>query len=167
MLDIKFNELKAEIKSETKKLTFETITGKYEGSRMRKNVKNYHNDEKVKEDSFEEVKDDIFDEMGETMAQEKKLSQRLKKIERTLQKMGEDTIDIHGLYLYPDIRLPPGFEFPDMDRYDGTGCPKIHILVPKEFDWNDLEVSNEDRPKSSFDLGGYGRYVCETVYVGP
>lgn len=70
ILDTKFNELRTEMKVETKKLTLETVTwslGKYERSRMENN-KNNHYDEEVKEDNFEHdifegVKDDNFDKL--------------------------------------------------------------------------------------------------------
>ncbi|XP_026400423.1 uncharacterized protein LOC113296331 [Papaver somniferum] len=67
--------------------------------------------------------------MAKITTHERQSAQRLKEIERTLQKIDGDTIDVHGLYHYPDIRLPHGFKFPYMDRYDGTGCPKTHIRM--------------------------------------
>ncbi|XP_077215860.1 uncharacterized protein LOC143850503 [Tasmannia lanceolata] len=30
--------------------------------------------------------------------------------------------------LYPGVTLPPRFKVPDMDKYDGTGCPRSHLM---------------------------------------
>lgn len=118
MLDTKFTELEVE----TKKFTLEAIAetlGKNHGSGMGDNDR--INGDKVKEENFVEL--------GETTAREQQLSRRLKEVERTLQKIDGSTVDIHGLYPYPSIRLPPDFKFPDTDIYDGTGCPRTHIRM--------------------------------------
>ncbi|XP_077228338.1 uncharacterized protein LOC143861282 [Tasmannia lanceolata] len=30
--------------------------------------------------------------------------------------------------IYPRVTLPPRFKVPDMDKYDGTGCPRSHLM---------------------------------------
>lgn len=31
--------------------------------------------------------------------------------------------------LFPDMKLPHKFKTPDLDKYDGTGCPFTHLKV--------------------------------------
>ncbi|XP_077219611.1 uncharacterized protein LOC143853760 [Tasmannia lanceolata] len=33
------------------------------------------------------------------------------------------------LTLFPNVRLPPNFQIPDFDKYNGTGCPTAHLRM--------------------------------------
>ena len=62
---------------------------------------------------------------------EKKLMDRLEAIEKTLKaiKRHDDLMDVDTLFLFPDARLPPKFKMPEMDKFDGTSCPKTHLKI--------------------------------------
>ena len=38
-------------------------------------------------------------------------------------------IDVQRLSLFPQARLPSKFKMPDMDKLNGTGCPKTHMKM--------------------------------------
>ena len=44
-------------------------------------------------------------------------------------KKDEDIVDTSSLVVFPNARLPPKFKMPDMDKFDGTGCPQTHLLM--------------------------------------
>ena len=65
------------------------------------------------------------------MESEKKINERMNKMEemiRRARKM-ENLIDYDSLSLFPDVRLPPKFTMPTLDKFDGTGCPKSHLKM--------------------------------------
>ncbi|XVF47719.1 hypothetical protein PTKIN_Ptkin03bG0133500 [Pterospermum kingtungense] len=37
-------------------------------------------------------------------------------------------IDTRGMSLIDDLELPPMFKMPKFERYDGTKCPRTHII---------------------------------------
>ena len=41
----------------------------------------------------------------------------------------EEIMDYDSLFLFPNARLPPKFKMPTLDKFDGIGCPKIHLKV--------------------------------------
>ena len=41
----------------------------------------------------------------------------------------EDLMDYQSLSLFPDVRLPPKFKMPTLDRFDGTGYPQSHLKM--------------------------------------
>ena len=41
----------------------------------------------------------------------------------------EDLMDYQSLSLFLDVRLPPKFEMPTLDRFDGTCCLKSHLKM--------------------------------------
>ena len=54
------------------------------------------------------------------------LEERLKAIE------GTEVFSALGakeLSLVPDLILPPKFKVPDFEKYDGTRCPKAHLVI--------------------------------------
>ena len=67
-----------------------------------------------------------------TMESEKKINERMNKMEemiRRARKM-EDLMDYQSLLLFPDVRLPPKFKMPTLDKFDGTlgqAAPKSHL----------------------------------------
>lgn len=38
-------------------------------------------------------------------------------------------MDFEDLCLYPGDNLPNNFQMPNMEKYDGTGCPKMHLRM--------------------------------------
>ena len=38
-------------------------------------------------------------------------------------------ISNHSLSLFPNVRLPPKFKMPVLDKLDGTSCPKSHLKM--------------------------------------
>ena len=43
----------------------------------------------------------------------------------------DNLIDYHSLSLFPDVRLPPKFKMPVLDKFDDTSCPKSHLKMYK------------------------------------
>ena len=43
--------------------------------------------------------------------------------------MMEDLMDYQSLSLFLNVRLPPKFKMPTLDKFDGTGCPKSHLKM--------------------------------------
>ena len=41
----------------------------------------------------------------------------------------EDFMDYQSLSLFPNVRLPPKFKMPTLDKFDGTGYPKSHLKM--------------------------------------
>ena len=41
----------------------------------------------------------------------------------------EDLMDYQSLSLFLDVRLPPKFKMPTLDKFDGTGYPKSHLKM--------------------------------------
>ena len=63
--------------------------------------------------------------------QEKRINEKLSKMEELIKKSRrlDDLIDYHLLSLFPDVRLPPKFKMPTLDKFVGTGCPKLHLKM--------------------------------------
>ena len=61
--------------------------------------------------------------------EEKRINEKLSKMEELIKKSRrlDDLIDYHLLSLFPDVRLPPKFKMPTLDKFVGTGCPKLHL----------------------------------------
>ena len=38
-------------------------------------------------------------------------------------------MNFHSLSLFPQVRAPPKFKMPSLDKFDGTGCPKAHLKM--------------------------------------
>ena len=62
---------------------------------------------------------------------EKKINKRMNKMEEMIRKARkmEDLMDYDSLSLFPDVRLPPKFKMPTLDKFDGTSCPKSHLKI--------------------------------------
>ena len=62
---------------------------------------------------------------------EKKLKERLDQMEQLFQKFRwkEDAMNLHSLSLFPQVRAPPKFKMPSLDKFNGTGCPKAHLKM--------------------------------------
>ncbi|KAK5777124.1 hypothetical protein PVK06_045090 [Gossypium arboreum] len=65
---------------------------------------------------------------GDHEVQEKyrSLEERLKAIEGT---EAFSALSAKELSLVPDLVLPPKFKVPDFEKYDGTRCPKEHLVM--------------------------------------
>ena len=62
---------------------------------------------------------------------EKKINKRMNKMEEMIRKARkmEDLMDYDSLSLFPDVRLPPKFKMPTLDKFDRTGCLKSHLKM--------------------------------------
>ena len=71
------------------------------------------------------------DHNSPTMEGEKKINKRINKVEKMIRRAHkmEDLMDYQSLSLFPDMRLPPKFKMPTLDKFDGTGCPKSHLKM--------------------------------------
>ena len=76
---------------------------------------------------------DHFQEGEQTVLteREKKLMDRIEAMEKTLKaiKCHDDLIDVDTLSLLLEVSLPPKFKMPEMDKFDGTSCPKTHLKM--------------------------------------
>ena len=52
----------------------------------------------------------------------------MEEMNRRAHKM-EELMDYDTLSLFPNVRLPPKFKMPTLDKFDGTGCPKSHLKM--------------------------------------
>ena len=52
----------------------------------------------------------------------------MKEMIRKARKM-EELMDYDSLSLFPNARLPPKFKMPNLNKFDGTGCPKSHLKM--------------------------------------
>ena len=41
----------------------------------------------------------------------------------------EELMDYDSLSLLPNARLPSKFKMPNLDKFNGTGCPKSHLKM--------------------------------------
>ena len=75
---------------------------------------------------------------------ERKWAERFQKLERSLKtiKSRDKLIDVDTLALFPEARLPQKFKMPQMDKFDGTTCPKTHLKMYVGA-LNPLGVTNE------------------------
>ncbi|XP_075674889.1 uncharacterized protein LOC142644094 [Castanea sativa] len=65
------------------------------------------------------------------MEGDKKINERINKVDemiRRARKM-EDLMDYQSFSLFLDVRLPPKFKMPTLDKFDGTSCPKSHLKL--------------------------------------
>ena len=62
---------------------------------------------------------------------EKRINEKMNKMEEIIKRSRrlDDLIDYRSLSLFPDVRLPPKFKMPILDKFDGTGCPKSHLKM--------------------------------------
>ena len=66
-----------------------------------------------------------------TMESEKKIIERMNKMEEMIRRAHkmEDLMDYESLSLFPNVRLPPKFKMPTLDKFDWTSCPKSHFKM--------------------------------------
>ena len=66
-----------------------------------------------------------------TLESEKKINERMNKMEEMIRRARkvEELMDYDSLSLFPNARLPPKFKIPNLDKFDGTGCPKSHLKM--------------------------------------
>ena len=65
------------------------------------------------------------------MENEKKINERMNKMEKMIRRSRkmEDLMDYESFSLFPDVRLPPKFKMPTLDKFDRTDCPKSHLKM--------------------------------------
>lgn len=61
-------------------------------------------------------------EQGEQLA---KLQEELKKVKGS----GDHGLNMKGLTIFQEEKFPEKWKMPDIDKYDGTGCPKTHLQL--------------------------------------
>ncbi|KAK9991480.1 hypothetical protein SO802_026465 [Lithocarpus litseifolius] len=71
------------------------------------------------------------DHNSPTIEGKKKINKRANKMEEMIKRACkmEDLMDYQSLSLFPDVRLPPKFKMPTLDKFDGTSCPKSHLKM--------------------------------------
>ena len=59
------------------------------------------------------------------MESEKKINERINKMEGMIMRARkmEDLMEYQSFSLFPNVRLPPKFKMPTLDKSDETGCP--------------------------------------------
>ena len=62
---------------------------------------------------------------------ENKINERMDKMEERIMRARkmEELMDYDTLSLFPNVRLPPKFKMPTLNKFDGTGCPKSHMKM--------------------------------------
>ena len=62
---------------------------------------------------------------------EKKINERMNKMEEMIKRACKmkELMDYNSLSLFPNARLPPKFKMPNLDKFDGTSCPKSHLKI--------------------------------------
>ena len=90
-------------------------------NRMVQQIQNLKNNQ-------EENKDD---HNPPTMESETKINERMNKMEEMIRRAHkmEDLMDYESLSLFPQVRLPPKFKIPTLDKFDRTGWPKSHLKM--------------------------------------
>ena len=65
------------------------------------------------------------------MESERKIKKRINKMEEMIKRARkmEDFMDYQSLSLFPDVRLPPKFKMPTLDKFVRIGCPKSHLKM--------------------------------------
>ena len=65
------------------------------------------------------------------MEGEKKINERINKVEEMIRRAHkmEYLMDYQSLSLFPDVRLPPKFKMPTLDKFDRTSYPKSHLKM--------------------------------------
>ena len=66
-----------------------------------------------------------------TMEGENEVNERINKMEEMIKRARkmEDLMDYQSLSLFSDVRLPPKFKRPTLDKFNRTGCPKSHLKM--------------------------------------
>ena len=75
--------------------------------------------------------ENMTDHYSPTMEGEKKINERIKKVEEMIKRdcKMEDLMDYQSLSLFLEVRLLPKFKMPTLDKFDGTGCLKFHLKM--------------------------------------
>ena len=76
-------------------------------------------------------KGDKNDQTSPISESEKKINEKMSKMEEMI-KMAwrmDDLMDYQSLSLFPNVRLPPKFKMPVLDKFDGTSYPKSHLKM--------------------------------------
>ncbi|XP_077226319.1 uncharacterized protein LOC143859523 [Tasmannia lanceolata] len=61
----------------------------------------------------------------------KAITDRMDKLAQEMENIkfeGPKKLNMTDFMIYPGVTLPPRFKVPDMDKYDGTGCPRSHLM---------------------------------------
>ena len=58
--------------------------------------------------------------------------QKIEGIQRKAKRIVDYMLDVEGLCLFPNAKLPKKFKMLDMDWFDGTGDPRTHLRMSWE-----------------------------------
>lgn len=75
--------------------------------------------------------EDKTDQTPSTTEQEKRSNKKMSKIEEFIKKSKrlDDLKDYHLLFLFPNVKLSPKLKMPTLDKFVGSGCPKLHLKM--------------------------------------
>ena len=76
-------------------------------------------------------KGDKIDQTSPISESEKKINEKMSKMEEMIKRAWrmDDLMDYQLLSLFPNVRLPPKFRMPILDKFDGTSYPKSHLKM--------------------------------------
>ncbi|MBY3556100.1 hypothetical protein HGI15_22460, partial [Modestobacter lapidis] len=59
------------------------------------------------------------------------LSSKIEALEKALKGMrrADDMVDVTSYSLFPKARMPFSFRMPELEKFDGMGCPKTHLKM--------------------------------------
>ncbi|MBE2321199.1 hypothetical protein DVA67_035075 [Solirubrobacter sp. CPCC 204708] len=59
------------------------------------------------------------------------MSSKIEALEKALRgiRKSDDLVDMSSLSLFPKARLPSHFRMPELEKFDGMGCPKTHLKM--------------------------------------
>ena len=83
------------------------------------------------EPEYEEEESDNGSQDDPNVALTKKLLEKIETLEKfvTALRTHKEVVDVDSLSLFPKARLPAKFHMPNMDKFDGTTCPKTHLKM--------------------------------------
>ena len=68
---------------------------------------------------------------GKSTSSDSVLASKVEALERTIKgiRRADDMVDVRTLSLFPTARIPLQFKMPELEKFDGTGCPKTHLKM--------------------------------------
>ena len=75
--------------------------------------------------------EDKIDHDSPALENKKKINKRMNKMEEMIRRAHkiEELMDYDSFSLFPNARLPPKFKISNLDKFDGTSCPKSHLKM--------------------------------------
>jgi len=68
---------------------------------------------------------------GKTSDIDSVMASKVEVLERTIKgiRRTDDMVDVRTLSLFPQARIPLQFKMPELEKFDGMGCPKTHLKM--------------------------------------